>query len=184
MPANRATSSGFPFGFSGSFRSTSGLMNKGMSSRRAPGIDLAADIDHARGPSRIVVGQLVLTHRTSTRIESPCSHDSRSASATKNAFARATVNTSPDPCHFNGVTVSPWSQSVAGRNRVKPVLCRNGFASRARVKRMSGSRIPASRFNASRANNSKVTIVDAGLPGRPRISPVPDRTPLVGLAGS
>ena len=46
-------------------------------------------------------------------MNSPGCHCSREDSATRNAFARPSANTSPDPCHFTGVTTEVCVQTTS-----------------------------------------------------------------------
>ena len=115
--------------------------------------------------------QFGFAHLRSTRISSPAAQDSRSASATRNALARASAATSPDPDH--GMAISLRSDrtprlalSRVGRNRVRPGLVPEltrqlGAQQRQRRIRM---RRPAGRGRRA-LNSSKVTMVETGLPG-------------------
>src|SRR4051794_9623154 len=105
---------------------------------RSSRVALESYVDHARRALGIVVRELVRLHRGNTRIESPAFQDSRSDSATRNAFARPSANTSPDPCHFTGVTSLPYSLTLAGRNLVNPGRCRKLTVSCARYRAKRG----------------------------------------------
>src|ERR1022692_4112015 len=77
---------------------------------------------------------------------------------------------SPDPCHRASST-SAFSNSperIAGRNRLSPVLVWIADFNRALEKTSGSGFIPPSAAIIGLANNLKVTIVDTGVPGRPR----------------
>ena len=105
---------------------------------------------------------------SSTRISSPRAYSARSESATRKALARVSAGTSPEPCQSTGVTSAPSALSRAGRKRVSPALWRNSRVSRAQGMGSAVSVCPPSSSSAARAKISKVTMVEDGLPGRPK----------------
>ena len=108
-------------------------LHEGLRCGRALGVLFRGDVHHARAALFIVMRELFHLSRylSKTRIISPAAHDSRSGSVTRNAFARASEFTSPDPCHGSGATVDPSAETCAGRKRVSPGLCRTSFDRRA-----------------------------------------------------
>src|SRR5262249_59231331 len=77
---------------------------------------------------------------------------------------------SPDPCHGTSSTSGSYSppHTTAGRNRVSPVFVLRGLDSRAfAVGNLTGlPPLKASRTGLTK--RSKVTIVETGLPGKPK----------------
>src|ERR1700691_5573025 len=77
---------------------------------------------------------------------------------------------SPDPCHGTG---SAWESSnlperIAGRNLVSPVVTRMSDFRRAWRKVSGRGDIPDNASSTGLANSSNVTMVETGLPGRPK----------------
>src|ERR1700678_1034171 len=102
----------------------------------------------------------------STRIQSPDAQLSRPGSVTRNALARASDGTSPEPCHSNGVICEPSALKTAGRKRVSPVFWRKSCDNLLQTSGRLASFWPPSSSTAERAKISKVTMGDAGLPER------------------
>src|SRR5207302_5891068 len=77
---------------------------------------------------------------------------------------------SPDPCQdtSSACESSYFPERIAGRNRFSPGLTRISDFRRA-CRKMSGwGRIPPRASSIGLANSSKVTMVETGLPGRPK----------------
>src|SRR5213076_3649124 len=77
---------------------------------------------------------------------------------------------SPDPCHLTSSTsdCSNSPQIVAGKNLFRPVLVLIAVFNFAWTKASLLGIAPARASIRGRANSSNVTIVEMGLPGRPK----------------
>src|SRR5579883_374598 len=152
-----------------------------MSASGAARVALGADVHHARASGRIVVRKFF--HFGSTWISSPAGYSARPESATRYALARVSAGTSLEPLQRTGVTSVPSGLSSAGRKRVRPVLCRNSRVSLAYGMGSETSSCPDSSSRAARAKISKVTMVEAGFPGRPKKNFSPARPKTSGWPG-
>src|ERR1700691_5946261 len=77
---------------------------------------------------------------------------------------------SPEPCQGTGSANESANlpEKIAGRNLVNPVLTRMSDFRRAYGKMSGRGDIPESASNIGLANSSNVTMVETGLPGRPK----------------
>src|ERR1022692_2135768 len=95
---------------------------------------------------------------------------SRSGGITTRQFERDLAAISPDPCQGTSSTCefSYWPERVAGRKRFSPGLTRISDFRRAWRNTSGRGDIPERASIRGRAKSSKVTMVETGLPGRPK----------------
>src|SRR6185312_1040784 len=145
--------------------------HEGRSFSFARGRLLAGDVHHRGAPLAIVMREFRhFQERGITHIISPAANSSRSGGTTSRQSAFANAATSPDPCHLTGSTSGTFHSpaSRAGRNRVRPLLTRKGATNRAPGACSGKAQAPATARTILFANSSNVTIVEIGLPGRPK----------------
>src|SRR5208282_1207503 len=140
----------------------------------------ARDIDHPRSTGIIVVRELrrhcgnsilhASAHRSITAIHSPAGMCSRSGGITTRQFDRDFAAMSPDPCQGTSSTCesSNSPERTAGRKRLRPGFTRISDFKRACKNASERGDIPPSASIIGRAKSSKVTMVETGLPGRPK----------------
>src|SRR5260370_32204182 len=109
----------------------------------------------------------------------------RSAATTRKQFAWANAAMSPEPCQGRAFTPGtvPRHSTRAGRKCARPGFSFSAALSLASTNGKSRAAAPLSRSIAGTTNNSKVTIVDTGLPGRPKTKELPHFPKTAGLPG-
>src|SRR5580704_3675589 len=142
--------------------------HKSVCGRGAARFGLGRHVHHLGPALFVIVRESFWLHFRRTRMSSQAAQCSRSASATRKALARVRAGTSPEPCQDSGVTLDPSALILAGRKRVNPGLWRKSQVSEARSRGSGDSVAPDRSSTAARAKISKVTMVEAGLPGSPK----------------
>src|ERR1700726_3218132 len=127
----------------------------------------------------------ITSFRSSIGTGSPTSTRLRSAATTRKQFARAKAAMSPEPCQGSAFTsgIAPRHSTRAGRKCVRPCFSFSAAPRCASTSGRSRAGAPLSKSIAGTVNNSNVTMVDTGLPGRPKTNVFPHFPNTAGLPG-
>src|ERR1700756_2996330 len=127
----------------------------------------------------------IMSFRRRIGMVSPALTCPRSAATTRKQFACANAAMSTEPCHGRAFTsgVTPRHSTRAGRKWARPGFSFSATPSLASTNGKSRAAAPLSRSIAGTTNSSNVTIVDTGLPGRPKTKAFPHCPKTAGFPG-